>query len=113
MRSSTTPPFSAQHRVYRACTGTPLHTRCVQSSDKINEEITVTTPTLRLTDASVTTATVDAVVVGTMSGEGGPRLLPGSAEVDAAFDGALSDLLAMLGARGKAEIGRASCRERG
>jgi leucyl aminopeptidase len=63
----------------------------------------VTTPTLRLTDASVTTATVDAVVVGTMSGEGGPRLLPGSAEVDAAFDGALSDLLAMLGARGKAD----------
>jgi leucyl aminopeptidase len=63
----------------------------------------VTTPTLRLTDASVTTATVDALVVGTMSGEDGPRLLPGSAEVDAAFDGALRDLLAMLGARGKAD----------
>jgi leucyl aminopeptidase len=63
----------------------------------------VTTPTLRLTDGSVTTATVDALVVGTVSGEGGPRLLPGSAEVDAAFDGALSDLLAMLGARGKAD----------
>jgi leucyl aminopeptidase len=63
----------------------------------------VTTPTLRLTDGSVTTATVDALVVGTMSGEGGPRLLPGNAEVDAAFDGALRDLLAMLGARGKAD----------
>jgi leucyl aminopeptidase len=63
----------------------------------------VTTPTLRLTDGSVTTATVDALVVGTMTGEGGPRLLPGSAEVDAAFDGALRDLLAMLGARGKAD----------
>jgi len=63
----------------------------------------VTTPTLRLTDGSVTTATVDALVVGTMSGEGGLQLLPGSAEVDAAFDGALSDLLAMLGARGKAD----------
>ena len=47
----------------------------------------MTTPTLRLTDDSVTTATVDALVVGTMSGEGGPRLLPGSDEVDAAFDG--------------------------
>jgi leucyl aminopeptidase len=63
----------------------------------------VTTPTLRLTDASVTTATVDALVVGTMSGEGGPRLLPGSPEIDAAFNGTLTDLLAVLGARGKAD----------
>jgi len=63
----------------------------------------VTTPTLRLTDASVTTATVDALVVGTMSGEGGPLLLPGSPEIDAAFNGTLTDLLAMLGARGKAD----------
>jgi leucyl aminopeptidase len=68
-----------------------------------NEEITVTTPTLRLTDASVTTATVDALVVGTLCGEGGPRLLPGNEEVDAAFDGALIDLLVVLGARGKAD----------
>ncbi len=63
----------------------------------------MTTPTLRLTDASVTTATVDAVVVGTVSGEGGPRLAPGGEEVDAAFDGGLADLLAVLGARGKAD----------
>jgi leucyl aminopeptidase len=63
----------------------------------------VTTPTLRLTDASVTTAPVDALVVGTMSGQGGPRLVAGSAEVNAAFDGALADLLALLGARGKAD----------
>ncbi|MGH3837593.1 MAG: leucyl aminopeptidase [Pseudonocardiaceae bacterium] len=61
------------------------------------------TPTLRLTDASVTTATVDAVVVGTVSGEGGPLLAPGGEEVDAAFDGGLADLLAVLGARGKAD----------
>ncbi|MGH3790669.1 MAG: leucyl aminopeptidase [Pseudonocardiaceae bacterium] len=63
----------------------------------------MTTPTLHLTDGSVTTATVDALVVGTMSGEGGARLLPGSADVDAAFDGTLTDLLAVLGARGKAD----------
>ena len=63
----------------------------------------MTTPTLRLTDASVTTATVDALVVGTACGEGGPRLLPGNEEVDAAFDGALTDLLVVLGARGKAD----------
>jgi leucyl aminopeptidase len=63
----------------------------------------VTTPTLRLTDASVTTATVDALVVGTVCGEGGPQLLPGNEEVDAAFDGALIDLLVVLGARGKAD----------
>ena len=61
------------------------------------------TPTLRLTDASVATATVDAVVVGTVSGEGGPRLAQGGEEVDAAFDGGLADLLAVLGARGKAD----------
>jgi leucyl aminopeptidase len=63
----------------------------------------VTTPTLGLTDASVTTATVDAVVVGTVSGEEGPQLAQGGEEVDAAFDGALTDLLALLGARGKAD----------
>jgi leucyl aminopeptidase len=63
----------------------------------------VTTPTLGLTDASVTTATVDAVVVGTVSGEEGPQLAQGGEEVDAAFDGALTDLLAVLGARGKAD----------
>jgi leucyl aminopeptidase len=72
-------------------------------SGQISEEITVTTPTLGLTDASVTTATVDAVVVGTVSGEEGPQLAQGGEEVDAAFDGALTDLLALLGARGKAD----------
>ncbi|MGH3765521.1 MAG: leucyl aminopeptidase [Pseudonocardiaceae bacterium] len=63
----------------------------------------MTTPTLRLTDASVTTATVDALVVGTMLGEGGPRLLPGSEDVDAAFGGALTELLCLVGSRGKAD----------
>ncbi|MGH3694332.1 MAG: leucyl aminopeptidase [Pseudonocardiaceae bacterium] len=63
----------------------------------------MTTPTLCLTDTSVTTATVDALVVGIASGEGGPQLLPGNEEVDAAFDGALTELLHVLGARGKAD----------
>jgi leucyl aminopeptidase len=63
----------------------------------------VTTPTLRLTDASVTTATVDALVVGTVCGDDGPHLLPGNEEVDAAFDGALIDVLKVLGARGNAD----------
>jgi leucyl aminopeptidase len=63
----------------------------------------MTIPALRLTDASVTTATVDALVVGTMCGEEGPQLLPGSEEVDAAFEGVLVDLLAVLGAKGKAD----------
>jgi leucyl aminopeptidase len=63
----------------------------------------VTTPMLCLTDASVATATVDAVVVGTVIGEEGPQLAQGGEEVDAAFDGALTDLLAVLGARGKAD----------
>jgi leucyl aminopeptidase len=63
----------------------------------------VTTPTLCLTDTPVTTATVDALVVGTMCGEEGVQLLPGNEEVDAAFDGALTDLLRVLGAKGKAD----------
>lgn len=63
----------------------------------------MTTPTLRLTDAAVTAATVDALVVGTMSGTEGPQLLPGNEEVEAAFDGALTGLLALLGACGKAD----------
>ncbi len=63
----------------------------------------MTTPTLRLTDASVTTATVDALVVGTTCGEDGPQLLPGNEDVDAAFDGALIEVLKLLGARGKAD----------
>ncbi|MFN2495728.1 MAG: leucyl aminopeptidase [Pseudonocardiaceae bacterium] len=63
----------------------------------------MTSTTLRLTDAPVTTATVDALVVGTMPGEGGAQLAVGSEEVDAAFEGGLADLLAVLGARGKAD----------
>ena len=63
----------------------------------------MTTPTLRLTDASVTTATVDALVVGTVCGEDGPQLLPGNEEVNVAFDGALIDVLKVLGAKGKAD----------
>jgi leucyl aminopeptidase len=63
----------------------------------------VTTPTLCLTDAPVTTATVDALVVGTVSGEGGPELLPGNDDIDAAFDGGLARILSLLGAKGKAD----------
>ncbi|HEV7451548.1 MAG TPA: M17 family peptidase N-terminal domain-containing protein, partial [Pseudonocardiaceae bacterium] len=63
----------------------------------------MTIPTLNLTDASVTAATVDALVVGTVPGERGPQLAEGGEDVDAAFDGALTDLLAVLGARGKAD----------
>jgi leucyl aminopeptidase len=75
----------------------------VATSGQTSEEITVSTPTLCLTDAAVTTAAVDALVVGTMSTAEGVRLLPGSEEVDAAFNGALASLLAVLGARGKAD----------
>jgi leucyl aminopeptidase len=63
----------------------------------------VTSTTLRLTDTPVTTAPVDALVVGTVPGEGGTRLAAGNAEVDAAFGGELAGLLAVLGARGKAD----------
>ncbi|MGH3913902.1 MAG: leucyl aminopeptidase [Pseudonocardiaceae bacterium] len=58
---------------------------------------------LRLTDTAVSTAAVDALVVGTVPSEGGVRLAEGGAEADAAFDGELADVLAVLGARGKAD----------
>jgi leucyl aminopeptidase len=67
------------------------------------EETAVTSPTLRLTDAAVPTAAVDAVVVATVSGKKGAVLAAGAEDVDAAFDGGLAGLLSVLGARGKAD----------
>ncbi|HEY0640086.1 MAG TPA: M17 family peptidase N-terminal domain-containing protein, partial [Pseudonocardiaceae bacterium] len=63
----------------------------------------MTTPTLALSDADVTSATVDAVVVGTVEGTDGPELAPGAEAVDAAFDGELLATLSLLGATGKAD----------
>ncbi|MGH4017628.1 MAG: M17 family peptidase N-terminal domain-containing protein, partial [Pseudonocardiaceae bacterium] len=63
----------------------------------------MSSPTLRLTDAAVTTAAVDALVVGTVPGDAGAQLAEGGEDVNAAFDGGLVDLLAVLGARGKAD----------
>ncbi|MGQ0777859.1 MAG: leucyl aminopeptidase [Pseudonocardiales bacterium] len=63
----------------------------------------MTSLTLRLTDATVTTAPVDALVIGTVPDAGAAQLAEGAAEIDAAFEGGLADLLAVLGARGKAD----------
>ncbi|HEX2300704.1 MAG TPA: M17 family peptidase N-terminal domain-containing protein, partial [Pseudonocardiaceae bacterium] len=63
----------------------------------------MTSPTLHLTDATVTTAAVDALVVGTVPGPEGAALADGSDDVDAAFGGGLAELLAVLGAKGKAD----------
>ncbi len=63
----------------------------------------MTSLTLRLSDAVITTAPVDALVVGTMPDAGGVRLAEGGTEIDEAFEGGLADLLAVLGARGKAD----------
>ncbi|HEX5810812.1 MAG TPA: M17 family peptidase N-terminal domain-containing protein, partial [Pseudonocardia sp.] len=56
------------------------------------------------------TAAADALVVGVLparaddDGEkGSPRLAPGAAAVDAAFDGELASLLALAGATGRAD----------
>jgi leucyl aminopeptidase len=67
------------------------------------EDPVVTTPKLTLTDAAVTTATADALVVGTVQGADGPRLASGNEDVAAAFDGGLVELLTLLGASGKAD----------
>jgi leucyl aminopeptidase len=46
---------------------------------------------------------VDAIVIGVVEGEDGPRPAPGAEEVADALDGQLASTLAMLGATGKAE----------
>lgn len=58
---------------------------------------------LSLTDASVTTLNVDALIVGVASGPDGVRLPPGADGVDAAFGGRLAATLSTLGAKGGAE----------
>lgn len=63
---------------------------------------------LHVARGSAATAEADAVVVGLLPGDdpdgkGGPRLAPGADEVDAAFGGGLADLLAVVGATGKAD----------
>jgi leucyl aminopeptidase len=60
-----------------------------------------TTYTLRVGAAEKTGA--DAVVVGVVEGEGGPRLAPGSGGVADAYGRRLSPLLATLGVTGKAD----------
>ncbi|MBW0091231.1 leucyl aminopeptidase [Pseudonocardia sp. KRD-184] len=58
---------------------------------------------LQLGSGDPASATVDAVVIGVLAGDGTPVLAPGSAEIDSAFDGGLAELLAVAGASGKAE----------
>jgi leucyl aminopeptidase len=67
---------------------------------------------LHILNGSAATAAADAVVVGTLpartDGDPGdaaspPRLAPGAAAVDAAFDGDLAALLALAGATGRAD----------
>jgi len=60
-------------------------------------------PKLSLTTTSAAAAAADAVVIGTVQDGDDVALAPGAEEVDAAFDGRLTDVLATLGATGKAE----------
>ncbi|MEV6900247.1 leucyl aminopeptidase [Amycolatopsis sp. NPDC051372] len=66
----------------------------------------MTVPKLALsenTEAALTKTRADVVVIGTLQGEDGPVLAAGAAGADAAFDGKLTEVLATLGATGKAE----------
>ncbi|MDT8914411.1 leucyl aminopeptidase [Amycolatopsis sp. PS_44_ISF1] len=66
----------------------------------------MTVPKLALSDnteAALAKTRADVVVVGLLQGEGGPALAAGAAVADAAFDGKLTEVLATLGATGKAE----------
>jgi leucyl aminopeptidase len=60
-------------------------------------------PKLSLTTASAAEATADAVIVGTVQDGADVALAPGAEQVDAAFDGKLAEVLATLGATGKAD----------
>ncbi len=63
----------------------------------------MTAPKLALATASVAEAPVDAIVIGTVQNGAGVALAPGGEAVDAAFDGALAQVLGTLGATGKAD----------
>jgi leucyl aminopeptidase len=63
----------------------------------------VTTPKLTLTSAQPADLSADVLIVGTIQTDDGPRLAPGAEAVDTALDGALPELLATLGATGKAD----------
>jgi len=63
----------------------------------------VTAPKFAPTSSAPTGLATDALVVGTVQGREGVELAPGAADIDAAFDGGLLDLLQALGATGKAD----------
>ena len=95
----------------RACEVTIQHSTLGHDVDE-RQRADVVTELHLLTGAGTTaaTATADAVVVGVMPArsdedteKAAPRLAPGAAAVDAAFDGELAALLAVAGATGKAD----------
>ncbi len=59
--------------------------------------------TLRTSEASPRTADADALIIGVVEDKNGPRPAPGAQDVDSAFDGSLTAVLATLGATGKPE----------
>jgi leucyl aminopeptidase len=63
----------------------------------------LTAPKLSLTTTPADEATVDAVIIGTVRDGEDLALAPGGERVSAAFDGNLVDVLASLGATGKAD----------
>ncbi|WP_156756373.1 leucyl aminopeptidase [Actinokineospora pegani] len=64
----------------------------------------MTAPKLALAAAPIAEAAVDAIVIGTVqTGDGGPGLVPGAEGVAEAFGGTLVEVLAALGATGKAD----------
>ncbi|ONI87274.1 leucyl aminopeptidase [Saccharothrix sp. ALI-22-I] len=63
----------------------------------------MTAPKLVITDSDLSSITADAVVVGTLQAPDGLALAGASEAVNAAFDGALLDVLEAVGATGKAD----------
>ena len=61
----------------------------------------MTAPKLSLTNTAADQAGVDAVIIGTVHGEDGLALAPGSEQLDAAFGGTLAEVLRTVGATGK------------
>jgi leucyl aminopeptidase len=66
------------------------------------QELSLTSPKLSLTTTTADEATADAVIIGTVQGGNGTgvTLAPGSERIDAAFGGALAEVLRTVGATG-------------
>ena len=69
----------------------------------VSTTISKASATISAASASPRSLDVDAIVIGVVEDEDGPRIAPGAEEVAEALGGELASTLAVLGATGKVE----------